>query len=525
MRPGHDFLMSYIKRNGNSKMRFLGVILFLVLTVFGFILSAYLILNASTVYMYVLAVLFLVLSTVSGLFNIATSYWYYRSYFYGKHLRDISKSLRPMTHFPTVAIAMPTFNEDPAMVEKNMLRLKSLNYPKGKLRFYLLDDSTDDEKGKELAAFSRRNNIVYLHRDERRGYKAGALNNMLRGSGEEFVAIFDYDEYLTNRNFLLDTMPYFQDDELSYIQTEKRYSNGTFFSETINLFDGFFFKFVQPARALNNTAIFAGSCGVIRRKALDVIGGFPEYVIEDTFFSFESDINKYKSLYLPRVYALGKPIRSFSELAKQQWRYNYGDTQFLRYFIERKTKSKKLMSTLSKIDYMTHGFGLNYLSSVLLLFTITSILIVFSTYPISHISIRQLISPTYLNMELELFGMGALIISIITPILLTKLYFGSAKKGFMVFLVNFALVFVRTKAALSAVLNLNPQHKWVRSSGGRSGSVIAAMQNSAFEIGFAALLFLLGSSALLIDNLSGGLWLLWYGLLYSSTFYFFYRYG
>ncbi len=513
-------------KKGSSRMRFFGMLVFLVLTMLGFAISAYLILNASTIYTYVLAILFLILSTVSGLFNTATSYWYYRSYFYDKHLEGINKTLSPMTSFPSVAIAMPTFNENPKMVEKNMLRLKQLNYPANKMAFYLLDDSTNKEIAEELKTFSKQNGIKYLHRTDRKGYKAGALNNMLSKSKEDYIAIFDYDEYIVNKNFLRDTLPYFQDKKMSYIQTEKRYADGTFFSETINLFDGFFFKFVQPARALNNTAIFAGSCGVIRRSALDAIGGFPEYVIEDTFFSFESDINKYKSIYLPKVYALGKPIRSFSELAKQQWRYNYGDTQFLRYFFVRKNASKKLLTTLSKIDYMTHGFGLNYLSSMLLLFTLTSILIVFSNYPIAHIGIKQFISQSNLNMELELFGVGALITSIITPIILTKTYFGSAKKGFMVFLVNFALVFIRTKAAMSAVLSISPKKKWVRiDKEGIKNGVVAAARNSIFEILFAALLFVLGGAAIMIDNLSGGLWLVWYGVLYSTTFYFFYRYG
>ena len=105
-----------------------------------------------------------------------------------------------------------------------------------------------------------------MHRNDRKGFKAGALNNMLKHSKEEFVAIFDYDEVPhKHRTSLMDMLPYFSDKKLSYIQTEKRYFKGTFFSDTVDLFDAFFFKFVQPSRALNNTAIFAGSCGLIRR--------------------------------------------------------------------------------------------------------------------------------------------------------------------------------------------------------------------------------------------------------------------
>ena len=53
------------------------------------------------------------------------------------------------------------------------------------------------------------------------GFKAGNLNNMLKHSKEEFIAVFDYDEYLTNKNFLTDLIPFFQDKKVGYVQTEK----------------------------------------------------------------------------------------------------------------------------------------------------------------------------------------------------------------------------------------------------------------------------------------------------------------
>ncbi len=511
---------------GDYRIRFLGIVLFSVLTVMGLIFSAYLIYNAQSLYTYAIAIVFLCLSLISGVFNIATSYWYYRSYFYDKYIEGIERRLTPLSRFPTVAIAVPTFNESPSIVMENMITLKEMNYPKGKARYYLLDDSTDSNVNMQLSKFCEKNDFVYLHRNTRKGYKAGALNEMLKHSKEEFVAIFDYDETLTNRDFLMDTLPFFADRNVSYIQTEKRYAEGTLFSDTIDLFDAFFFKFIQPARALNNTAIFAGSCGIIRRSALDEIGGFPEYIIEDTFFSFESDLNKYKSLYLPKVYALGKPIKTFSELAKQQWRYNYGDTQFLKYFfVRKKEKENKLLSPLSQLDYMTHGFGLNYLSTMLLLFTIISVLIVFSTFPVAHITIQSLLVTNNLNIYLEIFGVTALLVSIMTPVILTKLYFKSATKGLMIFIVNFALVLIRTKAAVSAIFSINPRAKWVRINARKGGNLLHAMRSSMLEISFSALLLSLGAIAIFIDNFSGGMWLLWYGLLYSSTFFFFYRYG
>ncbi|MGI0134529.1 MAG: glycosyltransferase, partial [Candidatus Micrarchaeaceae archaeon] len=340
--------------------RLLTVTLFSILSIAGIAFSIYLFLISKSLYMYGLSTAFTALSLFAGFFNIYASIWYYRSYLYDSYLAKIKAKLKPLRRMPTVAVAIPVYNEEPEMVQRNVKSLLKLNYPKAKLKFYLLDDSTDTGIANALAGIAKKLGVVYLHRTERKGFKAGALNNLMKHMKEEFIAIFDSDEYLTNRNFLFDTLPYFQDSGISYIQTEKRYARGSFFSDSIDIFDAFFFKFIQPARALNNTAVFAGSCGVIRSSALEKIGGFPEFVIEDTFFSFESDMHGFKSLFVPVVYAIGRPIMSFTELVKQQWRYNYGDTQFISYFLKRNGLSKK--SPFTRMDYWTHGLGLNYIS-------------------------------------------------------------------------------------------------------------------------------------------------------------------
>lgn len=512
-------------KRGISYTRLATVVLFVLLTLVGTIFSIYLFMLSHSIQMYIVSAAFASLTLISGVFNIITSYLYYRSYLYDSYLKNIQKNLKKLTVFPTVAIAMPVFNEDENMVKKNLLRLKEMDYPKEKMGFYLLDDSTDQNVRNRLKKFSKDNGITYMHRGDRKGYKAGALNNLAMKCKEDFLAIFDYDEYLVNTSFLKDALPYFQDDKLSYVQTEKKYAANSFFSDSINLFDAFFFKFIQPARALNNTAIFAGSCGVVKTSYLKKIGGFPEYVIEDTFFSFESDSNGYNSLYLPKVYATGKPITTFSELVQQQWRYNYGNTQFLMYLLERFRQPRK--KKVSYLDYIIHGFGLNYISVVLLLFTLVSILIVFSQFNnISSITLNTLLHSTGLTLDLELLGMLAFVLSVLTPVILTKIHFKSISKGFMISLLNFALVFIRVKAAFSAIFQRDYKVLW---DGARmnlmQSKTIYAVRNSLPEILFSSSLFVFSGIALTIDNLSGGVWLLWYGVLYVSTFYMFYKYG
>ena len=190
-----------------STVRLFVVLLFVMLTLSGLAFSLYLIYyGAHDAYTYLLAGLFIVLSLVSGFFNIFIAYSYYRSSFYNEYLEGIKRYLKPISVYPSVAIVMPVYNEEVGTVKRNMLRLMELKYPKEKLKFYLLDDSNIPQIRDGLKKFAKSKGIAYLHRDERKGFKAGALNNMLIHSKEDFVALFDYDEYLTNQNFLVDLL-------------------------------------------------------------------------------------------------------------------------------------------------------------------------------------------------------------------------------------------------------------------------------------------------------------------------------
>jgi cellulose synthase/poly-beta-1,6-N-acetylglucosamine synthase-like glycosyltransferase len=510
--------------------RLLIMAFFVILSAVGIAFSIFLLLTAQTAYVAFLAICFAALSVTSGFLNFVSANFYYKSYFYEGHLAETKRALKRVRSYPSVAVAVPVYNEDPVMVGRNLARLRELDYDRGKIRLYVLDDSTDPSLRKAVELESRRNGATYIHRNDREGFKAGALNNLLLHSREEFVAVFDSDEYLTDTRFLKDLVPYFQDERVAFVQTEKRYAKGTFFSDSIDLFDAIFFKFIQTSRALNGTAIFAGSCGMIRRSALDEIGGFPEYVTEDTFFSFESDMNSFRSVYLPQVYARGRPLLTFTELARQQWRYNYGDTQFLAYlfgaFRSSPSSNRRSLPASSKIDYVAHGFGLNYLSVVLILFSIVSMLVVLAAAPVASASLRQIMLVRYPVMDVELLAALAFSISLLTPAVITKVYFGSFSKGLMIFVLNFALSFTRLKAALAAVLHNSPMRGWIKGDGGRAGAkLLSSFRNSFAELFFSSLLLAAGVAALVASNLFGGLWLLWYSVLYGSTFFFFFKYG
>ena len=187
---------------------------------------------------------------------------------------------------------------------------------------------------------------------------------------------------------------------------------------------------------------------------------------------------------------------------------------------------KKKISAQCTAEYISHGFGLNYLSVMLILFTITSIMIVFSNLPFFHVGILKFISSTNNNLiGLELFGMAAFVISFFTPAILTKIYFKSFTKGLMIFMLNFSLAVVRTKAAIAAVLRIDPTTQWGKRVAGKPFDALYAIRKTSYEILLSCVLFGFGVLAILSNNIEGCLWLVFYGVLYLCATLMVYRYG
>ena len=497
--------------------------IFVLLSLSGLIFSIYILYLATNPYILFLGACFTLLSIVSMVFGIMSAIWYYRSNNYEQRFNDMIRNIKKLNKLPTVAVVIPTYNEDLGMVGKNLTSIKKLNYPKNKIHFYVLDDSSDTKIANGIKALCNNYGVTLIRRDERTGFKAGALNNFLKCSNEEFVAIFDSDERLINKNFLMDLLPLFGDKAVAYVQTEKTYAKGNFFSDSVTLYDSIFYRFIQSARALNNTAIFAGSCGIVRRSMLSEVGGFPEYVVEDTFLSFESKIHGYKNIYVPKVYALGKPINSFTEFAKQQWRYNYGGTQFLSYFIKKGEFKKR--SILSNLDYLTHGFGLNYISIVLLIYSLLTAGIIFSAIPILNTNIFSAGASSAI-VGLELLGLFSFSLSMLTPVLLSKVYFNSWKKGLMVFFLNYALAIVRAKAAIATIFNANPTVNWNKLNIKNSkGKLLDSIYNTKAEITFAVVFSVLALVSYFGLQSPGAAWIGFYAVMFSLATIFIYKYG
>ena len=128
--------------------------------------------------------------------------------------------------------------------------------------------------------------------------------------------------------------------------------------------------------------------------------------------------------------------------------------------------------------------------------------------------------------NLEILAALAFTLSILTPAVITKVYFGSFSKGLMLFVLNFALSFTRMKAAIAAVLHNSPMRGWIKGDGLEVGSedllVVQELRRGAVLLRHTLRRRSRGGGR---QQPFGGLWLFWYAALYSSTFFFFFKYG
>ncbi|MGA8301763.1 MAG: glycosyltransferase, partial [Terriglobales bacterium] len=147
---------------------------------------------------------------------------YWLVYLYYKHKKN--KTTEPQAHFdelPRVTVQLPIFNEQ-YVVDRLLDAVCRLDYPREKLDIQLLDDSTDETVDVARALVEQYaasgNPVTYIHRENRHGFKAGALAAGLESAKGEFVAIFDAD-FVPPPDFLLKCIHHFTDPKIGMVQT------------------------------------------------------------------------------------------------------------------------------------------------------------------------------------------------------------------------------------------------------------------------------------------------------------------
>jgi cellulose synthase (UDP-forming) len=275
----------------------------------------------------------------------------------------------------TVDVFIPTINESADMVRHTLLASINMDYPH---QTWLLDDGNREE----MALLAKEMDCRYVTRSDNQHAKAGNLNNALKQSTADFVAVFDAD-HAPKRNFLTHTLGYFRDNEVAFVQAPQDFFNldsyqhrATREKKVVWTEQSLFFRVIQRGKDYWNAAFFCGSCAVIRRNVLEEIGGFATgTVTEDLHTSLKIHKRGYKSVYHAEPLAFGIAPSSVVPFMKQRIRWGQGAMQVWRkegivFFARGLTLAQRLnylASVLTYFDGWQKGFF--YIAPVIVLVT------------------------------------------------------------------------------------------------------------------------------------------------------------
>lgn len=294
--------------------------------------------------------------------------------------RSKKKGLPPIPSFdlasaPKVTVQLPMYNEM-YVAERIIETTAKFNYPKDKLQIQVLDDSTDETKdiiARKVAEIAAQGvNIQHVHRVDRTGYKAGALDAAMGQVEGEFIAIFDAD-FVPDEDFLLRTIPHFNHENIGVVQTRWGHLNKSYSVLTeLQAFglNGHFAIEQQGRNASGHFINFNGTAGIWRKTCIEDAGGWEhDTITEDLDLSYRAQMKGWKFTYLEDVESPAELPITMSALKSQQHRWMKGGAEvFIK--IRRRLIAQKGLRFSDRIHGLAHLFN----SSVFVFILILSLL-------------------------------------------------------------------------------------------------------------------------------------------------------
>jgi cellulose synthase/poly-beta-1,6-N-acetylglucosamine synthase-like glycosyltransferase len=248
--------------------------------------------------------------------------------------RVTAQTPTPDGPLPFVSLHVPAHNEPPDMVIQTLESLRRIDYPHYEI--IAIDDNTDDEAlWRPVEQWCATHGVKFAHLQDRPGYKSGALNDALRRMTDpraELIGVVDSD-YQIEPGFLRRCAPLFADPAIGFIQAPQDYRDWRHAPYYRRLYFSYkyFFAVSQPSRNEHDGAIFAGTMGLIRRQALEAVGGWDEWCItEDAELSLRVLRAGWSGLHVDQSWGYGVMPLTFEALKSQRYRWCFGGIQILR---------------------------------------------------------------------------------------------------------------------------------------------------------------------------------------------------
>jgi cellulose synthase/poly-beta-1,6-N-acetylglucosamine synthase-like glycosyltransferase len=272
-----------------------------------------------------------------------------------------------VTDYPLVTVQLPVYNER-HVVKRLIEAAINLDWPADRLQIQILDDSTDDTRQLVAATIAHcrargvRMPLEHIHRTDRQGFKAGALQNGLVTATGEFIAIFDAD-FIPPSDFLRQTIPYFCREKIGCVQTRwghvNRESSRLTQAQALGI-DGHFIIEQTARHTINAFLNFNGTAGVWRRTCMLDAGGWQgDTLTEDLDLSYRAQLRGWHIVYQPEVTVPAELPVQLNAFKRQQFRWAKGSIQTARKVMKDLWRASqptwlKLMGTLHLTNYAVH---------------------------------------------------------------------------------------------------------------------------------------------------------------------------
>ena len=344
-----------------------------------------------------------------ALISIYGLHRYWLVYLFNRHRRTYPRPAERFTDLPRVTVQLPIYNEG-AVAQRIIDAAARLDYPKDRLQIQVVDDSTDEsakvaEQRVEYWA-QQGVDIQYLHRTDRTGFKAGALQAATQSATGELIAIFDAD-FVPPHSFLKRTVHYFTEPKLGMVQTRWAHLNRNDSMLTRGqaiLLDGHF-VIEHTARNRNGAWFnFNGTAGLWRRQAIESAGGWQhDTLTEDVDLSYRAQLAGWDFLFLPWVQCPAELPPEINAFKSQQHRWTKGSIQ----------TALKLLPTLfrAKVSKKIKLEAFFHLTGPMVHLYVTLLALLF--YPVISLNVRAANS-AWLGMllGLSLFSLGTVSASV-----------------------------------------------------------------------------------------------------------------
>ena len=291
---------------------------------------------------------------------------YYLVYLYMKHKDHPPAPMGTFQNLPRITVQLPIYNEM-YVAERLIDAVCKLDYPRELLEIQVLDDSVDETTAVAQRAVRRHAdagvNISCLHRTDRTGYKAGALEAGLQTAEGEFVAVFDAD-FLPTPDFLLRSVQFFTDPKVAMVQARWGHINQDYSLLTkiqSILLDG---HFVLEHGSRSRAGLFFnfnGTAGMWRRSAIVDAGGWQhDTLTEDLDLSYRAQLRGWRFVFLQDLVAPAEVPVEMNAFKSQQHRWAKGSIQTCRKLLPRILRSNLPLAVRTEAFFhLTANF--NYL--------------------------------------------------------------------------------------------------------------------------------------------------------------------